>query len=122
MPIHIRIDGDVAILTEFGQAMNDPRYTDAAREVADLIDQGYRQYIVELRGVAETGPPLLGVLMTLTRQIRRRGGEVVLANLSGGMEKFLEEMQMEEYWDLFRNIPEALKTLAPRTDDSGSSS
>ena len=51
MALNIRFDGDVAILSNFARLMNDPRYVDAARDVQDLLDQGYRQYIIELTGV-----------------------------------------------------------------------
>src|SRR4051812_38150937 len=87
--------------------MNDPRYSDAGLVVRELLAEGARAFVIELRGVGETGAPLLGVLMTMTREIRRQGGEVVLAGLNRGMEKFLEEMQMDEFWDVYRNVGEA---------------
>ncbi|MBX6312573.1 MAG: STAS domain-containing protein [Isosphaeraceae bacterium] len=111
MPLNIRYEGDIAILSNIGRSMNDPRYVDAGREVTDLLDEGLRKFVIELRGVRETGSPLLGLLMTMTRQIRQRGGEVVLASLSRGMEQFLAEMQMEEFWDTFRSVEEAKESL-----------
>jgi anti-anti-sigma factor len=107
MPLHIRFDGDIAILSNIGRLMNDPRYFDAGQEVRDLLSEGFRNFVIELRGVGETGSPLLGLLMTMTRQIRQHGGEVVLAGVSRSMEKFLDEMRMEEFWDVFRNVEEA---------------
>jgi anti-anti-sigma regulatory factor len=107
MPMHARIVGDVAILSNVRQSMNDPRYVDALRESRDLLDEGHRKFVVELRGVVETGPPLLGLLMTVTRQVRKCGGEVVLAGLSRSMERFLVEMQLEDFWDVFGGVREA---------------
>jgi anti-anti-sigma regulatory factor len=107
MPLHARFEGDVAILSNLGRSMNDPRYTDAGREVKELLDEGFRKFVVDLRGVAEAGPPLLGVLMTVTRQIQQRGGELVLAGMSGGLKHFLVEMRMEDYWEVFRGVREA---------------
>jgi anti-sigma B factor antagonist len=107
MPLHVRFDGDIAILSNVGRMMNDPRYFDAGREVRDLLSEGFRAFVIELRGVGETGSPLLGLLMTVTRQIRQHGGEVVLAGVSRSMEKFLDEMRMEEFWDVFRSVEEA---------------
>lgn len=112
MPMHVRFEGDIAVLSNFGRAMNDPRYTDAGREVRELIDGGTRKFVMELRGVGEVGPPLLGVLMTVTREIQRGGGEVVLAGVSPSMQRFLEEMRMEEFWDIFRNVREATAYFA----------
>ena len=107
MALNIRFDGDVAILSNFARLMNDPRYVDAARDVQDLLDQGYRQYIIELTGVRETGPSFLGVLMTISREIRSQKGDVVLAHPSRDVEKYLVMMQMDEYWDIFGTVEEA---------------
>jgi anti-anti-sigma factor len=113
MPLNVRIDGDVAILSNFARLMNDPRYVDASRDVDDLLDQGLRQFVIELAGVHETGASFLGVLVTITREIRRGGGEVVLAHLSRGVEKYLAMMQMDEYWDVFTSVDEAVRSLSP---------
>jgi anti-anti-sigma regulatory factor len=113
MPLHIRFERNVAVLSNLGRAMNDPRYTDAGREVGGLLDQGFRHFIIELRSVGETGPPLLGVLMTITRQIRQRGGDIVLAAPSRSMRRLLDEMQMEDFWDVFRDVGEAGQAFGP---------
>jgi anti-anti-sigma regulatory factor len=118
MPLHARFDGDFAVLSNVGRSMNDPRYVDAGREVKDLLDEGARRFVIELRGIGETGPPLLGLLMTMTRQIRQHGGEVVLAGVSRSMQDFLVEMQMEEFWDVFRDVREAVEDLRQRGGDA----
>jgi anti-anti-sigma factor len=109
MALNIRFEGPVAILSNFARLMNDPRYVDAARDVAELLDQGYQYYVLELAGVRETGSSFLGVLMTITREIRQRGGEAVLARPSKDVEKYLTMMQMDEYWDIFGSVEEARK-------------
>ena len=35
MPLNIRTDGDIVILSNFGRLMNDPRYIDASRDTSD---------------------------------------------------------------------------------------
>ena len=39
MSLNIRIDGDIAILSNFARLMNDPRYVDARMDLRDLLDQ-----------------------------------------------------------------------------------
>jgi anti-sigma B factor antagonist len=107
MVLHIRIDEDRAILSNFGRIMNDPRYADAAGEVAGLLDQGLRKFILELSALREMGAPALGLLMTLTRQVRQRGGEVVLARVSPEVEDTIETMRMDTFWDVFASVEEA---------------
>jgi anti-anti-sigma regulatory factor len=117
MPIHLRIQGDVAILSNVGRGMNDPRYLDAGQEVRDLLGRGFRSFVVDLSGVHAPGPPLLGVLMTVTRQIRKEGGEVVLAELSRDMKTFLDEMRLEEFWDVYRDVEQATGHFLERRSD-----
>ncbi|APW59266.1 STAS domain-containing protein [Paludisphaera borealis] len=107
MALNIRNDGDVTILSNFRQLMNDPRYVDSARDVDEQLDQGARKFVMELAGVHETGASFLGVLMTLTREIRRRGGEVVIARPSPQIAQFLVDMHMDDFWDVFRSVDEA---------------
>jgi anti-anti-sigma regulatory factor len=109
MPLNIRFDGDVVVLSNFARLMNDPRYVDAFQDIGDLLDQGSSRFVIDLTGVRETGASFLGLLMTLTRRIRQRQGEVVLAHPSRELEHFLlDEMQMEEYWDVLPSVQEAV--------------
>jgi anti-sigma B factor antagonist len=64
--------------------------------------------------VCSTGPTVLGLLTTLTRRVRNEGGEAVLANVAPPMEKFLESMQMDGYWDVFDDAREAIAFLERR--------
>jgi anti-anti-sigma factor len=113
MALNIRFEGQIAILSNFARLMNDPRYVDASRDVHEMLDQGYQHYILELAGVRETGSSFLGVLMTITREIRHRGGEAVLARPSKDVEKYLTMMQMDEYWDIFESVQEAKEFFQP---------
>jgi anti-sigma B factor antagonist len=109
MPLNIRFDGDVVVLSNFARLMNDPRYVDASRDIGDLLDQGSTQFVIDLTGVRETGASFLGLLMTITRRIRQRHGEAVLAHPSREMEAFLlNEMQMDDYWDVLPTVQEAI--------------
>ena len=114
MAIHVRFAGEVAVLSGIGRLMNDPRHFDASRDVRELLDQGFLRFVLELSGVRETGPTILGLLTTLTRQIRLDDGEAVLANVSRPMEKFLDMMRMDSYWDVFDDAEEAVAFLEKR--------
>lgn len=114
MAINVRFAGDVAVLSNIGRLMNDPRHFDAARDIRELLDQGYRGFVLEVGGVRETGSTVLGLLTTITRQVRREGGEAVLANVAPPMEKFLDAMRMDAYWDVFADTDEATAFLEGR--------
>jgi anti-sigma B factor antagonist len=107
MVLNVRLDGDVAILSNFGGLLNDPRHFDAGRDVRNLLDQGVRKFILEMANIRELGTTALGLLVTITRQIRRAEGEIVIARPGKGVVEFLTEMQMEDYWDIFGTVEEA---------------
>jgi anti-sigma B factor antagonist len=111
MPINVRFEGEVAVLSNFGRLLNDPRHFDAARDIQVLLDEGRRHFVLDLATLREVGDTALGLLVTLTRQIRQGGGEVVLTNVSRGTGRFLEEMRMDVYWDVFDGVAEAARSF-----------
>lgn len=107
MTLHIRIQDDVAIVDNFRWMMNDPRYTSAATDVRELLEQGFRKFIFEMTNVREVGDAFLGLLMTLTREIRKVRGEVVLAHATREVRNALERVRLEDYWDSFPRVSDA---------------
>jgi anti-anti-sigma factor len=111
MPLNVRIDGDTVILSNFARLLNDPRHFDAARDVRELLDQGHKKFILELRGIREPGSAALGLFTTLTRQIRQAGGDAVLASLSKDTAEYLETMRMDAFWDVYPSVADAREAL-----------
>lgn len=114
MALNIRLQDDVAIVSNFARLMNDPRYTSADLDVRRLAAEGFRKFVFELANVNETGDAFLGLLMTLTRSIRRAKGEVVLAHPSRGLSKTLEAMQLQDFWDVFPSVDAAREFFGER--------
>ena len=111
MAVNVRADGDLVILSNFGGLMNDPRHFDVSRDVQELLDQGCRKFVLELRGVGELGASGVGLLVTITRLIRKNGGEVVVARPSKAMVGTIAEMQLDDYWDCFEDVQDAKAAL-----------
>jgi anti-sigma B factor antagonist len=120
MPLNIRVDRGVVILSNLARVMNDPRYVDASQDTREMLDQGFRKFILDLRGVREVGSSFLGLLITITRQVRQQDGELVLANLGQDMEKFINEMRMDDYWDVFTSVKAASKSFDAGTAERDS--
>jgi anti-anti-sigma regulatory factor len=111
MPLNVQVDGDIVVLSNFARLMNDPKYVDASRDTRDMLEQGFRKFILDLGGVREPGSGFLGLLLTMTRQIRQQGGEAALAHLSQETEYFINEMRIDDYWDIFGSVAEAHRFL-----------
>lgn len=107
MALHFRYEGDIAIVDNFAWVMNDPTYPSANKELQGVLDEGYRKFIFELTNVREVGDPFLGLLLTLTRAIRKSRGEVVLAHPTREVSNALGRMMLEDYWDTFPRVSEA---------------
>jgi len=107
MALNIRVDGDVTVLSNFARLMNDPRHVDAAIAVEERLDEGDRNFVLEMSDVRETGPGLLGLLVTLTRTIRKSKGDVVLAAPSHAIRRLVDEMRMDDFWDVFDSVEDA---------------
>jgi anti-sigma B factor antagonist len=107
MSMNIRVSGTLLVLSNFGRLMNDPRHFDAARAVKDRLDEGHRWFALELGDVTELGSSGVGLLMTITRLVRQNRGEVVVVGPSRAMERIIEEMRLDTYWDVFDSVEEA---------------
>lgn len=107
MAMNVRIDGGLAVLSNIGRLMNDPRHFDAGRDVEELLDRGIVAFVIELREVGTLGPSGLGLLTTLTRAVRKDGGELVLASVRPALAELLEEMRMDTFWDVFPSVDAA---------------
>ena len=116
MGMNVRLDGQVAVLSNFGRLMNDPRHFDAARDLHALLDEGTRAFVIDLSTLRTIGDAALGLLMTLTRLARQAGAEVVLANATPGVKTYLDEMRLDDYWDVFDDVDEAVRSFAPEPD------
>jgi anti-sigma B factor antagonist len=117
MPLNIRIDGDIVIMSNFAKLMNDPRYVDASRDADELLDQGLKKFILDLGGVKEKGSSFLALLLTLTRRIRRHGGDAVIAHAAPDIERVLSDMRMDDYWDIFKSVAEATQFFTRKPAD-----
>lgn len=111
MALNVRFEGDVAVLSNFGRLLNDPRHVDAGRDVDELLDEGHRKFVLDLTSLREAGDTALGLLMTITRRIRQAGGEAVLACVRRETARYLDDMRMDAYWEILDTLEDARKYL-----------
>jgi anti-sigma B factor antagonist len=117
MAVYGRLDDGVVVLSNFGQLMNDPRHVDAARDVRAWIDEGHRDFVLDLTGLRDLGPGGLGLLTTITRLARQHGGDAVIAHPTREVEAILDEMRLDAYWETFPTVAEARTFLRETAGD-----
>lgn len=114
MVVGNRVDDGVVILSGFGRLLNDPRHFDASRDVRGWLDEGHRAFVFELGGLRDLGSSGLALMTTLTRLIRQNDGDAVLARPSPDVARYLDEMKMDAYWEVFDSVDEAKSYLRSR--------
>lgn len=107
MPMNVGREGNLVVLGNFGHLMNDPRYIDAGRDVRALLDEGERRFVIDLDSLRNLGDTSLGLLTTMTRLIRQREAEVVLIRVHRDVLKYLDDMRMDDYWEVFESLNQA---------------
>lgn len=115
--MNVRFVGDLAVLSNFGRLLNDPRHFDAVRDTRALLDQGLRKFAIDLTTLHDLGGTVLGLLTTITREIRGDDGEAVLFNVGKETARYLDEMRMDAYWDIYETLDEARLALEGQADD-----
>jgi anti-anti-sigma regulatory factor len=116
MHLDIMIQGDVVILSNFRRLLDNPSCADTGRDIQELLEPGHQKFILDLGGVGETRSSFLGLLLSISQRIQWRGGEVVMAGLSGQMEEFLARMQMDNFWNVFPSIKDAVQSFRKEPD------
>lgn len=109
--LNLRLDADVAILSNFGGLLNDPSQFDAGRDVGDLFN-GVRKFVLNMANIREMGTTALGLLVTITRLVRQSGGEIALARPGSLVVEYIEEMRMDDHWDVAGTVEEAKGLVA----------
>lgn len=118
MPVNIRLTGKTVVLGNFSRLLDDPRHVDASRDVRALLEEGHRQFVIDLGGLRELSSTGLALLTTITRLIRQYDGEAVLAHFGRGVATYLDEMRMDAYWEMFPTVDEAVRFFQPAPPES----
>lgn len=81
--------------------------------ITGVIASGITKHlIVDLSGGNYFGSVILGALVQLGNQVRSQGGRIALAGASSDMQEILRLMKLDQMWELFRDLPAALRAIA----------
>ena len=100
----LRLDGRLVL------ADGDAVFRDA---VNDLAEHGRLHLIIDLAKVSYIDSAGIGVLVGRYLSLRRRGGDMKLANLTSRSHRVMTITQLLDVFDCFDSVPEALESLIP---------
>jgi anti-sigma B factor antagonist len=87
--------------------------TDAVRTVVkQLIDQGYRNLLVNLRDVRHIDSAGIGELMSCYTSVRNQGGQLKLMNLSKNVQNLLQITRLYTIFEVLDDEPAAVASFA----------
>lgn len=96
----IAIHDPVIVYSLTGKIMTDNDYIDFEREVFDHLNQNYYRIVFNLEKLTHTNSSGIGFFMRTLTKSRIMGGDLVLTNISGNVEKIFEIAKLTEVYTI----------------------
>ena len=104
--------GNVVIIDTIGE-LRLGEGTDAIRSlVRQLVDQGYRNLLLNLRDVRHIDSAGIGELMSCYTSVRNQGGELKLMNLSKNVHNLLQITRLYTIFEVVDDEPTAVASFS----------
>ena len=76
----------------------------------EKLEEGYKQYVIDLEKLQHINSSGLGVLITLLTKARKIGGEVILANPSAYIQNLLLITKLNTIFQVHPTVKEAIES------------
>ncbi len=94
MNFEVTQQGDITIVEVTGQLIVGNRQ-ELKDDVLKLLDGGARKFLIDFRDTAYIDSSGLGVLVSLSKKIREKGGEMRLSNLNEDLRTLFELTKLD---------------------------
>ena len=96
----ISIHDPVIVYTLKGKITTDNDYIDFEKEVFNHLNQNYYRIVFNLAGLTHTNSSGIGFFMRTLTKSRIMGGDMVLTNISGNVEKIFQIAKLTEVYTI----------------------
>lgn len=96
----IDIHDPVIVYTLTGKITTDEDYLDLEKEVFDYLNQNYYRIVFDLANLTHTNSSGIGFFMRTLTKSRIMGGDLVLASISGNVQKIFEIAKLTEIYTI----------------------
>ncbi len=110
MQIKHAITGKVAVLRLQGKIMGGPDATTLHEKLHELIENGTREVVVDLRDVDWMNSSGLGILIGGLSALRKSGGDLRLATVTEKIEEVLRITKLDRVFDIYPTIEDAVSS------------
>jgi len=100
------------VLELSGKIMGGPDFDLFKGEIADLIEKGYKDVILDFGGVPWINSTGLGILITGHLSLKNAGGTLRICNVRERVLSIFYISQLEKVFQVFPTVEEAVASLA----------
>lgn len=111
MKVKTRMEGDVAVISVSGKLMGGPESDALRNEVKNLIDDGKKKFVVNLKGVPWINSTGLGALMAVYTSIQRSEGVLRLCHVSDRIQSLFMITKLLTIFDTYPAENEAIESF-----------
>lgn len=104
--------GDVIILTLEGEMVGGPAATQLTNTLHDLIEQGKRRILIDMKQVRWMNSSGLGILIGAVTTVRNHGGDLKLLHVSQKPMQLLKITRLDRVFELFESEELAIGSYA----------
>ncbi len=99
----ISIHDPVIIYHLSGKITSEEDYNEIERVVFDYLNQNYFRIVFDLKELTHTNSSGIGFFMRTLTKSRIMGGELVLINITGNVEKIFEIAKLNQVYSICKN-------------------
>jgi anti-sigma B factor antagonist len=111
LKVKTRMEGDVAIISVSGKLMGGPESDALRNEIKNLIDDGSKKFVVNLKGVPWINSTGLGALMAVYTSIQRSEGVLKLCHVSDRIQSLFMITKLLTIFDTYPTESEAIESF-----------
>jgi len=104
----IEIVDPVVIYKFQGKITSDNDYEEMEKEVFSKLNQNYYRVVFDLEGLTHTNSSGISFFMRTLTKTRIMGGELVLTNVSGNVEKIFKISKLDEIYTIYDTRADAI--------------
>ena len=103
--------GDIMVLNLSGKIMGGPSHDEFKAEIKGVIDEGYKDVILDLKGVPWINSTGLGILISGYHSLKAAEGSMKVCNVKERVLSIFYISQLENIFDVYATREEALASV-----------
>lgn len=103
----IEIDDPIIIYSLSGKIISDPDFEDLEKDVFDHMNKNYYRVVFDLNNLTHTNSSGIAFFMRTLTKARIMGGELILINLKGNVEKIFQVAKLTEVYTICGDLEQA---------------